>query len=149
MHKELFRTFSSFHKLWSSLDMRDFTFKLYNIYQYCSTYLNLFGMPLLHLFNCNFLIGNCSLFIASVVITSVLITSFCFLCSSYIPDIRIKTGVTIPAGAVMVVPVQLVQMDDLSWGQDASEFNPYRFLSKAENQSDLVLDTSCRGFTPT
>ncbi|KAG7945943.1 hypothetical protein I3843_14G012900 [Carya illinoinensis] len=61
-------------------------------------------------------------------------------------DISLKTGVTIPAGAVMVVPVQLVQMDDSSWGQDASEFNPYRFLSKAENRSDLVLD-QCRGNT--
>lgn len=39
-----------------------------------------------------------------------------------------------PAGAIMVVPVQLVQMDSSSWGSDASQFNPYRFLSKAMQQ---------------
>ncbi|CAJ2638724.1 unnamed protein product [Trifolium pratense] len=44
-------------------------------------------------------------------------------------DVRFSTGVTIPAGAVMVVPVQLVQKDGFNWGKDASDFNPYRFLS--------------------
>ncbi|GAU48390.1 hypothetical protein TSUD_118160 [Trifolium subterraneum] len=44
-------------------------------------------------------------------------------------DVRFSTGVTIPAGAVMVVPVQLVQKDGYNWGKDASDFNPYRFLS--------------------
>lgn len=68
-----------------------------------------------------------------------------FPCTS--PDFKLETGVTIPARAVLVVPVQLLQMDDSSWGQDASEFNPYRFLSKAGNGSDLVL-TSSTGFTP-
>lgn len=63
-------------------------------------------------------------------------------------DFNLKTGVTIPTGAVLVVPVQLVQMDDSSWGKDASEFNPYRFLSKSGNGSDLVLNTSPTGFTP-
>ncbi|KAG6618183.1 cytochrome P450 72A397-like [Carya illinoinensis] len=57
-------------------------------------------------------------------------------------DFKLETGVTIPARAVLVVPVQLLQMDDSSWGQDASEFNPYRFLSKAGNGSDLVLTSS-------
>ncbi|XP_065632743.1 cytochrome P450 750A1 isoform X1 [Quercus suber] len=33
-------------------------------------------------------------------------------------------------------------MDDSSWGKDASEFNPYRFLSKSGNGSDLVLNAS-------
>ncbi|KAM3685753.1 hypothetical protein ACB098_11G144400 [Castanea mollissima] len=60
-------------------------------------------------------------------------------------DFNLKTGVTIPAGAVLVVPVQLVQMDDSSWGKDASEFNPYRFLSPSGNGSDLVLNTSPTG----
>ncbi|MED6169347.1 hypothetical protein PIB30_020477 [Stylosanthes scabra] len=44
-------------------------------------------------------------------------------------DLSLSTGVTIPAGAVLVVPIQLVQTDDTSWGSDASDFNPYRFLS--------------------
>jgi hypothetical protein len=44
-------------------------------------------------------------------------------------DVRFATGVTIPAGAVMVVPLQLVQKDGFNWGKDASDFNPYRFLS--------------------
>lgn len=34
------------------------------------------------------------------------------------------------------MPVQLVQMDGCSWGSDACEFNPYRFLSKAIKRSD-------------
>ncbi|XP_059460977.1 cytokinin hydroxylase-like [Corylus avellana] len=60
-------------------------------------------------------------------------------------DFTLETGVTIPAGAVLVVPVQLVHMDDASWGQDANEFNPYRFLSKTGNGSDLVLNGSSTG----
>lgn len=44
-------------------------------------------------------------------------------------DLRFATGVTVPAGAVLVVPVQLVQKDAFNWGKDASAFNPYRFLS--------------------
>ncbi|MED6159707.1 hypothetical protein PIB30_044711 [Stylosanthes scabra] len=40
-------------------------------------------------------------------------------------DLSLSTGVTIPAGAVLVVPIQLVQTDDTSWGSDASDFNPY------------------------
>ncbi|KAB1226673.1 hypothetical protein CJ030_MR1G008478 [Morella rubra] len=62
-------------------------------------------------------------------------------------NFSLKTGATIPAGAVLVVPVQLVQMDDSSWGKDAHEFNPYRFLSKARDGSDLMLNPST-GFTP-
>jgi subtilisin family serine protease len=58
-----------------------------------------------------------------------------------------KSGVVIPAGAVLVVPAQLLQMDDSSWGSDASKFNPYRFLSKAGKDSDLVQDTSFTGVT--
>ncbi|KAI8025398.1 Cytochrome P450 714C3 [Camellia lanceoleosa] len=52
-------------------------------------------------------------------------------------DFNLKTGVMIPAGAILVMPVQLVQMDDSSWGSDANQFNPYRFLSKAEKKSDI------------
>ncbi|GLT88639.1 hypothetical protein SLE2022_066560 [Rubroshorea leprosula] len=53
-------------------------------------------------------------------------------------DLRLLSGVIIPAGTVLVVPVQLVQMDDSSWGTDAGEFNPYRFLSKTGKNSDSV-----------
>ncbi|KAH7536611.1 hypothetical protein FEM48_Zijuj03G0003100 [Ziziphus jujuba var. spinosa] len=60
-------------------------------------------------------------------------------------DLKLESGLTIPAGAVVVVPVQLVQMDDSSWGSDASEFNPYRFLTKAGKKSHMVLNTSYSG----
>ncbi|XP_042489039.1 cytochrome P450 72A397-like isoform X2 [Macadamia integrifolia] len=53
-------------------------------------------------------------------------------------DLNLQEGITVPAGAIMVVPVQLVQMDRSSWGSDADQFNPYRFLSKAEQGSDSV-----------
>ena len=59
----------------------------------------------------------------------------------------LKNGMLIPAGALLVVPAQLLQMDGSSWGSDASKFNPYRFLSKAGKGSDLVQDTSFTGFT--
>jgi len=49
--------------------------------------------------------------------------------------LHLKSGTTIPAGAVLVVPVQLVQMEGLSWKSDSSEFNPHRFLSRAEKGS--------------
>nr|KJB67863.1 hypothetical protein B456_010G215500 [Gossypium raimondii] len=50
-------------------------------------------------------------------------------------DLRLKSGVIVPAGAILVVPMQLVQTDDSSWGNDAGKFNPYRFLSKTEKTS--------------
>ncbi|XP_022765704.1 11-oxo-beta-amyrin 30-oxidase-like [Durio zibethinus] len=61
-------------------------------------------------------------------------------------DLKLKSGVIIPAGAILVVPVQLVQMDDSSWGNDAGKFNPYRFLSKTEEISgSMNMDTSIAG----
>ncbi|XP_017984986.1 PREDICTED: 11-oxo-beta-amyrin 30-oxidase [Theobroma cacao] len=61
-------------------------------------------------------------------------------------DLRLKSGVIIPAGAILVVPVQLVQMDDSSWGNDAAKFNPYRFLSTTEKTSgSLNKDISVAG----
>ncbi|KAI3926968.1 hypothetical protein MKX01_032883 [Papaver californicum] len=50
-------------------------------------------------------------------------------------DLNLKAGVTVPAGSILIVPIQLVQMDGSSWGKDASEFNPHRFLSKDERRS--------------
>ncbi|KAI9115215.1 hypothetical protein K1719_013534 [Acacia pycnantha] len=60
-------------------------------------------------------------------------------------DLSFATGVTIPAGAVLVVPIQLVQMDDSNWGGNASDFNPYRFLSNARKGSKVVLDATNTG----
>ncbi|XP_054815984.1 3,9-dihydroxypterocarpan 6A-monooxygenase-like [Prosopis cineraria] len=60
-------------------------------------------------------------------------------------DLSFATGVTIPAGAVLVVPIQLVQMDDSNWGSNASDFNPYRFLSNAGKGSKVVLDATNTG----
>lgn len=48
---------------------------------------------------------------------------------SLFEGLNLKNGVEIPAAAIIVVPVQLVQMDSLNWGVDAREFNPHRFLS--------------------
>ncbi|KAK7334576.1 hypothetical protein VNO80_26336 [Phaseolus coccineus] len=62
-------------------------------------------------------------------------------------DLTFATGVTIPAGAVLVVPVELVQKDDFSWGSDASHFNPYRFLSTVTNRSGYAEDISSTGFS--
>lgn len=56
-------------------------------------------------------------------------------------DLRFANGVTVPAGAVLVVPVQLVQKDDFNWGKDGSDFNPYRFLSNVTEGSGTNLVT--------
>lgn len=63
-------------------------------------------------------------------------------------DLSFATGETIPAGAALVVPVQLVQTDDSSWGSDASDFNPYRFLSNGGKGCDEVLAASKKGSIP-
>ncbi|KAH6791629.1 hypothetical protein C2S52_002106 [Perilla frutescens var. hirtella] len=49
-------------------------------------------------------------------------------------DLKLKDGTVIPAGAIIVVPVQLVQMDSSNWGSDALKFNPYRFLSSTDGR---------------
>ncbi|KAF1894231.1 hypothetical protein Lal_00004155 [Lupinus albus] len=62
-------------------------------------------------------------------------------------ELSFATGVTIPAGTILVVPVQLVQKDDSSWGSDASDFNPYRFLSKSTNESGSTEEFTNAGFS--
>ncbi|XP_022637204.1 cytochrome P450 71A26-like isoform X2 [Vigna radiata var. radiata] len=62
-------------------------------------------------------------------------------------DLSFASGVTIPAGAVLVVPVELVQKDEFNWGSDASHFNPYRFLSTVTNRSGSAEDLSSTGFS--
>lgn len=61
------------------------------------------------------------------------------------PDLVLKTGITIPAGTLVVVPIKLIQMDSSSWGSDANEFNPYRFLSMTCNGTDTRQQTSVAG----
>lgn len=63
----------------------------------------------------------------------------------FFADLKLENGLTIPAGAVVVVPMHLVQMDYSSWGSDAREFNPYRFLTKADKKSHMGLNTSFSG----
>ncbi|RWW29538.1 hypothetical protein BHE74_00041713 [Ensete ventricosum] len=54
-------------------------------------------------------------------------------------DICLSSGVTAPAGAILVVPLQLVQMDNAIWGKDASQFNPCRFFSEARNHKGSAV----------
>lgn len=65
----------------------------------------------------------------------------CLLMFISVSDLSFATGVRIPAGTQLVVPVQLVQKDDFSWGNDASDFNPYRFLSNGANGSGMSLES--------
>lgn len=60
-------------------------------------------------------------------------------------DMSLNNGIIIPAGAVLVVPIQLVQMDVSSWGNDARKFNPYRFLSRIEERCDADQKKSLAG----
>jgi cytochrome P450 len=53
--------------------------------------------------------------------------------------LTIGTGITVPAGAVLVVPLHLVQMHNTLWGNDAGQFNPWRFLKKDIDISGLSL----------
>lgn len=49
-------------------------------------------------------------------------------------DLTLGSGITVPAGSILVVPLPLMQMDASVWGNDATQFNPHRFLEK---DSDL------------
>ena len=49
---------------------------------------------------------------------------------------ELESGVIIPAGAILVAPVQLIHQDGGYWGEDADVFNPDRFLK--ELASELV-----------
>ncbi|KAI4323594.1 hypothetical protein L6164_023187 [Bauhinia variegata] len=60
-------------------------------------------------------------------------------------DLSFENGVTIPAGAILAVPVNLVQTDDSNWGSDATDFNPYRFLSNVRKEPDVVIDVPFTG----
>lgn len=60
-------------------------------------------------------------------------------------DLELKNGLSIPAGAMLVAPIQVVQMDESNWGSDAGQFNPYRFLWKAEEKSELGRSSKTAG----
>ncbi|KAJ0976120.1 hypothetical protein J5N97_018085 [Dioscorea zingiberensis] len=68
-------------------------------------------------------------------------------------DLNLETGITVPAGAIIVVPLQLVHSDKSIWGKDACLFNPNRFFSKAlcrryshaVGEPDSVSVTSLKG----
>jgi len=45
-------------------------------------------------------------------------------------DLKLGSGITVPAQSILVVPLHLVQMDASVWGDDADQFNPHRFLKK-------------------
>lgn len=51
-------------------------------------------------------------------------------------DIKLTKEITVPAGAILAVPIQLVQMDACKWGDDADVFNPERFLKHKTMNSD-------------
>lgn len=56
-------------------------------------------------------------------------------------DLNLKSTITVPAGATVVVPLHLVQMESSVWGEDACHFNQHHFLSKAVNQEGLSEET--------
>ncbi|GLJ31154.1 hypothetical protein SUGI_0624260 [Cryptomeria japonica] len=51
-------------------------------------------------------------------------------------DMKLTKEITVPAGAILAVPIQLVQMDACKWGDDAEIFNPDRFLKQKTVNSD-------------
>ncbi|PNT74652.1 hypothetical protein BRADI_1g19670v3 [Brachypodium distachyon] len=53
-------------------------------------------------------------------------------------DLTLKSSMTIPAGALLVVPLHLVQMDVSIWGNDACQFNPSRFLQKDIHLGEIL-----------
>ncbi|KAG8079532.1 hypothetical protein GUJ93_ZPchr0007g4073 [Zizania palustris] len=53
-------------------------------------------------------------------------------------DFNLNSSITIPAGAILVVPLHLVQMDASTWGNDACQFNPNRFLKKEINLEEIL-----------
>ncbi|KAE8817442.1 hypothetical protein D1007_04865 [Hordeum vulgare] len=53
-------------------------------------------------------------------------------------DLTLKSSITIPAGAILVVPLHLVQMDASIWGNDACQFNPNRLLQKDIDLGEIL-----------
>ncbi|CAD6216893.1 unnamed protein product [Miscanthus lutarioriparius] len=53
-------------------------------------------------------------------------------------DLRLGSGITVPARSTLVVPLHLVQMDASVWGDDADQFNPHRFLKKDVDIGEIL-----------
>ncbi|XP_052163009.1 uncharacterized protein LOC127780099 [Oryza glaberrima] len=53
-------------------------------------------------------------------------------------DVNLNSSITIPAGAILVIPLHLVQMEASTWGNDACQFNPNRFLKKDINFEEIL-----------
>lgn len=62
-------------------------------------------------------------------------------------DLKLKDGTVIPAGAIIVIPIQLVQMDSSNWGSDAVKFNPCRFLSSTDGRCLFDREDTLTGNT--
>ncbi|CAL1377024.1 unnamed protein product [Linum trigynum] len=85
---------------------------------------------------------NMPLLLATIYESSrVLATGLVLQICSLKDDLDLKSGVTIPAGAVLMVPVQLLHMEKSNWGSDAEKFKPYRFLSKSRESSNLMQES--------
>nr|CAB3458796.1 unnamed protein product [Digitaria exilis] len=57
-------------------------------------------------------------------------------------DLDLGSGITVPAGAILVVPLHLMHMDASVWGSDAGQFNPHRFLKKDVDLGDILSTPS-------
>ncbi|KAM0866014.1 hypothetical protein ACQ4PT_042898 [Festuca glaucescens] len=53
-------------------------------------------------------------------------------------DLTLKSSIIIPAGATLVIPLHLVQMDVSVWGHDACQFNPSRLLQKDIDLGEIL-----------
>eukprot|EP01018_Ginkgo_biloba_P010958 Gb_30571 [translate_table: standard] len=61
-------------------------------------------------------------------------------------DMKLRQDITVPAGAILAVPIQLVQMDVCNWGDDAHIFNPERFLKHETPYTDSSeIEAGCVG----
>ncbi|KAL6657079.1 hypothetical protein ACP70R_004859 [Stipagrostis hirtigluma subsp. patula] len=60
-------------------------------------------------------------------------------------DLTLGSSITIPAGAIIVVPLHLVQMDVSLWGNDGYQFNPHRFLKDIDIGEILAAPTGSNG----
>ena len=65
-----------------------------------------------------------------------------FISFSLSADLTLESSITVPAGAILVVPLHLVQMDASMWGNDADQFNLHRFLQKDIDLGGLSLPPS-------
>lgn len=59
--------------------------------------------------------------------------------------LRLSQRLTVPAGAILAIPVQLIQVEKENWGEDAEVFNPDRFLctsTSTREKANLCRETT-------